>query len=71
MLDKKNENDKDNNKTKKHFERRETRSKSQITKKLDSGIEYMLSRRKDKDIYNIRWKIVKQIISKRRKKFKK
>ena len=71
MLDQKNENDKDNNKTKKHFERRETRSKSQITKKLDSGIEYMLSRRKDKDIYNIRWKIVKQIISKRRKKFKK
>ena len=71
IVDNNDENDKDNNKTNKHFERRETRSKSQITKKLDSGIEYMLSRRKDKDIYNIRWKIVKQIVSKRRKKLKK
>ena len=34
------------------------------------GIEYMLSRRKDKNIYNIRWKIVRQI-SKRIKQFKK
>ena len=65
-----NENDNNKNNKKKNFERRETRSKSQITKKLDSGIEYMLSRRKDKDIYNIRWKIVKQIVSKKRK-FKK
>ena len=34
------------------------------------GIEYMLSRRKDKNIYNIRWKIVRQFV-KKIKKFKK
>ena len=39
-----------NNKRKKQFERRETRSKRQGIKKLNSYIEYLLSRRKDKDI---------------------
>ena len=58
------------NKNNKQFTRRETRSKSQIPKKLQSGIDYMLSLRKKKDIYNIRWKIVKQII-KKKKKYKK
>ena len=57
-----------NNNRKKKFERRETRSKSQAIKKLNSDIEYLLSRRKDKDIYNIRWKIVRQFVKKIKEK---
>ena len=60
------------NKNNKNFGRRAHRSKSQKQKSFnyDMGIEYMLSRRKDKNIYNIRWKIVRQFV-KKIKKFKK
>ena len=49
------------------YKRREIRSKSVNSKKLNSDIEYMISRRKDKDIYNIRWKIVRQFVKRIKK----
>ena len=54
------------NKNNKNIWRRAHRSKSQKQKSFnyDMGIEYMLSRRKDKNIYNIRWKIVRQFVKK-------
>ncbi len=50
------------------YKRGDKRSKSVSTKKINTDIEYMLSRRKDKNIYSIRWKIVRQFIKKLKKK---